>query len=112
VENVSELAHDVQQNKVLAAIPCTKELQHEGMIVLPQTLNTVFGMKWEYHIELVHKKSKVVEPRCFGCKVTIVIIAPVQGAAIKAYLDKEFFVCHCQVITVRLAKKTPIAKEK
>ncbi len=35
VEDVSELAHDVEQNKVFAAIPHAKELRHEGTIVLP-----------------------------------------------------------------------------
>jgi hypothetical protein len=84
-----ELVHNVQQNKVLATIPRSKEFQHERLIILLQTLNTIFGAKGEYHVELLHKNPKVVEPRCLGHKVTVVIIAPVQGAAVKAYLDKK-----------------------
>jgi hypothetical protein len=68
--------------------------------------------KREYNVELMHKNPKVVEPLCLGCKVTIVVIAPVQGAAIKAYLDEEVVICHCQGIVVCLAKEAPIAEEK
>jgi hypothetical protein len=75
-------------------------------------VNSVFGAKREYNVELMHKDPKVVEAHCLGCKVTVVIIAPVQGAAIKAYLDKEFAVRHCQGISVCLAKEAQIAKEK
>ncbi len=104
-----KLAHNIKQNKVFAVIPRAKEFKHEGMVVLPQTLNSVFGTKRKYHVELMHTDPKVVEPRGLGHNVFLVVIAPVQDAAVKAYLNKEVVVCHRQGIAVRLAIETPIA---
>ena len=93
-------------------MPHSKELQHERAAILLQTLNSVFGAKCQHHVKPLHKDPKVLEPRCLGCKVTAVVIASVQGAAVKAYHDKEVTVQHRQSITVHLAEETPIAEEK
>ncbi len=69
-------------------------------------------MKLQYHVKPLHKDPKFVEPCCLGCKVTVVVIAPVQGASLMTYLNKEVVVHHRQSIAVRLAEETPIAKEK
>ncbi len=112
VEKISKLAHGVKQNKILAAIPHTKELQHERAIVPPQTLNSVFSTKCKHCVKPLHRDPKLVEPRCLSCEVTVIVIAPVQGDTVKAYLDKGAVVRHCQSIAVCLAKDTPITKEK
>ncbi len=91
-------------------MPHSKELQHERAAILLQTLNSVFGAKCQHRFKPLHKDPKVLEPCCLGREVTIVVIAPVQGAAAKAYLDKEVVIHHHQSIAVCLAKKTQMLR--
>ncbi len=93
------------------AIPHSKEPQHERAVILLQTLNSVFGAKSQHLVKPLHKNPKILKPCQLGCKFTIIVIAPVQGAAVKAYLNKEAVVCHRQSIAVCLAKQTPIDEE-